>query len=867
MFASTLNIAHELRHLCEKDRYIDFRSCLKNFEGTYTILDNGISMGNVEFCANNRLHINKPRGTLHGEWRIMSRVMYDIGEKEEFEKRHAEWEKDSDDTSEPTPPTKEFIYVAYDEQRFYLFPIFKMHGIYGFVKFDTLPMEWLTPEEWLSHENECIFLVKKNHQGNYRLYDRDIPRTWDDAHTLTASILKAVRKERDIPHASLSIKAGCLSFVIAVIVGILTFMKASQAIYKPAIGSMLLDHGIGYATSEFIVSILHIPCLIIYIIAVLMLSRQALLPYTQRKMKEGLTSYYERYRSADSDMTRTYRLLQHRCYLNEEKRRGFLIPVSFTILFYATCFYALINYHNNPLWDNAEQARIEQAQKEQREAEQRQQKQEAAERKRREQQNAETRKKNAEREARKTKTTSSSTKSSGTKTPSIPTANPNTPPNFYPSDALPKTPINQVKHTRIPVNKTTLTGEQKANIQRLKAERDKAFIANDKARYAELTGEIARAGDTETQYNTATCYEAKNQFLEAIYWYQMAAATGHGLSLQSLAMIYEERKSMRNYTLARYYYEKAAEADIAYSHYRIGYYYENGIAGAKDLEKACEHYYVAAAAELQSAKDAYKRLSGEQSADYLQKIQPVTIYREPTTTPPTTTTRPKATTKPATKQTSTQGTTKKAAPTESSTSSDIMKPLRTIDINDNELIRPIKFRKASVSTNESETNFLRGKEYLKAKNYDEAFKALYSAAYDGHMNAQYELAKLYMDGAPGFKIDNRIALYWLRKAAEQQHPLALTRAAYIYLNDHKYKNDIVAFQCASMAASLNETSAYYYLANCYEYGIGTIKDLKSAAKYYYKANVRGIKDASSGFLRVNRKLQEANITITADDLK
>ena len=288
MFASTLNIAHELRKFCEKDKYVEFRTCLKDIFGTYTILDNGISMGSVEFDSNYRVHISKPRGTSHGEWRILSRVMYDIGEKAEYEKRHAEWKKDSDGGLEPKPPTKEFIYVTYDEQHFYLFPIFKMHGIYGFVKFDTLPLEWSTPQEWLSLEDECIFLVKKKHQGNYRLYDRDIPRTWDDAHTLTASILEAARRERDIPHASLSIKAGCLSFVIAVIVGILTFMEASQAIYKPAIGSMLLDHGISHALTNALLSIPTIFYLIIYITAVLMLSRQALLPYTQRvKTRKG----------------------------------------------------------------------------------------------------------------------------------------------------------------------------------------------------------------------------------------------------------------------------------------------------------------------------------------------------------------------------------------------------------------------------------------------------------------------------------------------------------------------------------------------------------------------------------------------------
>ncbi|MBO5084526.1 MAG: sel1 repeat family protein [Bacteroidaceae bacterium] len=851
MFASTLNIAHQLRNHSLIDPYGGIKGIADDLHGVYTILDNGISTGSIEFTVDNRVHITKPRGTTHGEWSVLQRVMFDIGEKEKYEEQLRKWQKRGEDEGnsilKPREPIKELIYVYCGDQRFYLLPIVKMHGIYGFVKFDTPPKEWTSPED------ECVFIVRKRFKGSYRLYDHDVPRTWDDARTLFTNILGVLSQEKNVPHAYNATKVSNWYYLLAILLGIALFCKFSQGFYKPAIGCWLIDLGVSYLTADIIVSGIHTLSFILYIFAVPMLRSRILIPYLNRKKQEGLISFYNRYRSAEAHLTQAYRILQYRYYLKTDKRLGHVVPIAAVVGFVTICLYSTAHYHNSTLWSEAKQTYEEKVEK-------KRQEQEVAERKRREQQNAETRKKNAERETRKTKTTSSSTKSSGTKTPSIPTANPNTPPNFYPSDALPETPSSQVKHTRIPVKKTTLTQEQKANIQRLKVERDKAFNANDKARYAELTGEIARAGDTETQYNVATCYEAKNQFLAAIYWYQMSAATGHGLSLQSLAMIYEERKSMRNYTLARYYYEKAAEADIAYSHYRLGHYYENGIAGEKDLKKALEHYYVAAAADLQPAKEAYKRLSGKQSGDYLQKIPTSIEYREPAVMPPT------ATPKPAAKQTSTQSTAQKSAETGSSTSSNTMKPLRTIDINDSELTLPIKFRKASASNSESETNFLLGKEYLKTKNYDEAFKALYSAAYDGHMNAQYELGKLYMDGAPGFKVDNRIALYWLRKAAEQQHAMALTRAAYIYLNDKKYKNDIAAFQCASKAASLNEISAYYYLGNCYEYGIGTPINLLSAARYYKKAYDKGISAAKETLNRVLMKAQGRNITITDKDL-
>lgn len=852
MFASTLNIAHQLRNHSLIDPYGGIKDIADDLHGVYTILDNGISTGSIEFTVDNRVHITKPRGTTHGEWSVLQRVMFDIGEKEKYEEQLRKWQERGEDEVnsilKPREPIKELIYVYCGDQRFYLLPIVKMHGIYGFVKFDTPPKEWTSPED------ECVFIVRKRFKGSYRLYDRDVPRTWDDARTLFTNILGVLSQEKNVPHAYNATKVSNWYYLLAILLGIVLFCKFSQGFYKPAIGCWLIDLGVSYLTADFIVSGIHTLSFILYIFAVPMLRSRILIPYLNRKKQEGLISFYNRYRSAEAHLTQAYRILQYRYYLKTDKRLGHVIAITAIVSFATICIYSTAHYHNSTLWSEAKQTYKENIEK-------KHQEQEAAERKKREQQNAETRKKNAEREARKTKTTSSSAKSSGTKTPSIPTANPNTPPNFYPSDALPETPTSQVKHTRIPVKKTTLTQEQKANIQRLKVERDKAFNANNKARYAELTGEIARAGDTETQYNVATCYEAKNQFLAAIYWYQMSAATGHGLSLQSLAMIYEEREGMRNYTLARYYYEKAAEENIAYSHYRLGYYYENGIAGKKDLKKALDHYYVAAAADLSKAKEGYKRLSGKQSGDYLPKDQTVTEVTKPTATA-----KP-ATPKPTAQPTSTQGTAQQAPSTNSdkpqpqATAKTEAAPAKTItpvtstnSTIDYEVdLSKLQFTDRYEPTLQDDTDYYTALRKLDEGDYQGAFTLLEKVAVNGYDKAQNKLGVIYWNGEVTGKDMDRAA-YWLRRAAEQRHPQSLSLLGiYHYIKRSNPLCAKLAFQALYEASKYYEFSSYYYLGHCYEYGIGTPVNLEDAAMNYKLAIAAGITKAESDLRRVRAK--------------
>lgn len=818
MFASTLDIAHQIRKFCEKDQYGDFKTCISNIVGTYTILDNGISMGSVEFDSNNRIHVNHTRESFHGEWKVLHSVIYDIGEKAEFDRKVTEWKnlrnEDSASATQPKEPTKEILFITYGDQQFYLLPFFKMHGIYGFVKFD------IPPTEWTATENKCVCLIDTKHQGNYRLYDRDIPRTWNDAHTLLTSILETVPKEKDIPQTYESTKIGCRYYLIAIILCAITFFSIGPDYYISAIGSLLVDLGLSFPHSEIIVYVIHLISLTAYILAVPLLHTQVLIPYLNHKKQEGIISFYNRYRSAEAHLSRTYRILQYRCYHKPSKKKGYMFPTAIIVGFYILCFYSIITYKNNAIWTEAEKSYAVQIENERLEAEKLKKEKEAEKRKKIEQQNAEVRKRNAEREAQKSRmaTTNKSSVSSATKsqTPPSPTAN-----------ELPPTPIHELRHIAI-----TPQEEVKEN---------------------------------PSYYNTGKKYFKRGKVLEAIYWYQKAAESDYGFALQELGNIYEKEPSVRNYKLAVHYYTLASNKGIAYSHYRLGYLYEKGLGCTKNITKALDHYYIASCANLGSAQEAYKRLGGKKNfTDYVPSPaseQTTTESKQPQATPQTingSKTRDKsqgATAPHATNnekgsfQAKTESQASPSSPSKQATSTN-----STIDYKVK--ISLIRFTDRYEPTLQDDSNYYLALSKLEAGENQTAFRLLENAAINGYDKAQYKLGVLYWDGKVTGKNMDRAA-YWLRLAAEQRHPQSLSLLGiYYYTKRNNPQCAKLAFQALYEASKYADKSSFYYLGHCYEFGVGTPMNIEEAISCYRTALKLGIAAAELTLKRAQMKLGE-----------
>lgn len=147
-------------------------------------------------------------------------------------------------------------------------------------------------------------------------------------------------------------------------------------------------------------------------------------------------------------------------------------------------------------------------------------------------------------------------------------------------------------------------------------------------------------------------------------------------------------------------------------------------------------------------------------------------------------------------------------------------------------------------------------------------------AEEGNINAQYELAKLYLNGARGFKPDQKQAFLWFEKAAEQGHPEAQYETGVFYKGGKFSRNGELAYkyfklsaeqgnknaqnelgriyrfgsddakvspnkkksiECFTKAAKQNHEESLFFLGVMYEHGEGLKKDISKAAGFYKKA--------------------------------
>lgn len=168
--------------------------------------------------------------------------------------------------------------------------------------------------------------------------------------------------------------------------------------------------------------------------------------------------------------------------------------------------------------------------------------------------------------------------------------------------------------------------------------------------------------------------------------------------------------------------------------------------------------------------------------------------------------------------------------------------------------------------------------------YDEAIPYLVTAAQNGYQKAQYNLGLCYQDGL-GVDKDEKIAFYYFKMAAENNHPNAAYNCAVYYLKYDeniemgiKYlrisvKNDN-EMDCAKkmlaillisqeeyyqeafyLLLNLKETDkeCEYYLGFLYENGYGVEKDWNKALEYYEKSIRNGNDEAKIRYINLKSK--------------
>jgi hypothetical protein len=129
----------------------------------------------------------------------------------------------------------------------------------------------------------------------------------------------------------------------------------------------------------------------------------------------------------------------------------------------------------------------------------------------------------------------------------------------------------------------------------------------------------------------------------------------------------------------------------------------------------------------------------------------------------------------------------------------------------------------------------------------------YQAATAGDANAQYELGLMFFSGE-GVARDYKQALYWLRRAAEQQNVNAQLFLAERYARGTEFAGDFAeAAGWYARAARLGSAEAQYKLGNLYQNGLG-VKQSAEAARHWYTEAAR------QGHERARRQLADATVS-------
>lgn len=141
------------------------------------------------------------------------------------------------------------------------------------------------------------------------------------------------------------------------------------------------------------------------------------------------------------------------------------------------------------------------------------------------------------------------------------------------------------------------------------------------------------------------------------------------------------------------------------------------------------------------------------------------------------------------------------------------------------------------------------------KNLYTAFQWYLKSARNGEKGAQFVVSECYEQGKGVTKSDSNAA-YWYAKAAENQHGGAAVRLAVMYLEGRgvvKYSKK--AFDLLFRFKNNDYFTAYdgeYWLGYCYEFGLGTPKNLVLAFTYYISGADRWSERAKKAMKRVEK---------------
>jgi TPR repeat protein len=156
------------------------------------------------------------------------------------------------------------------------------------------------------------------------------------------------------------------------------------------------------------------------------------------------------------------------------------------------------------------------------------------------------------------------------------------------------------------------------------------------------------------------------------------------------------------------------------------------------------------------------------------------------------------------------------------------------------------------------------------KNDSKSLELLKSAAEGGHVQAQNLLAICYGKGKLGLPKDEKQAIVWYEKAAEQNYPTAQYNLGIKFFKGCGVeKDDSKAIQWYLRAAENGSADAQFNLGVCYERGEGVSPDFQTAVKWYKMSALKGNMNAqyNLGFFYLSGRGLTKDILVGLDWLR
>ena len=158
-------------------------------------------------------------------------------------------------------------------------------------------------------------------------------------------------------------------------------------------------------------------------------------------------------------------------------------------------------------------------------------------------------------------------------------------------------------------------------------------------------------------------------------------------------------------------------------------------------------------------------------------------------------------------------------------------------------------QKASDGGNEQATSKLG-----RVKQQQEKFEQLAAKAQAGDIDAQYEVAMMYLKGR-GVRQSGKQARKWLAKGAEQGDERAITRLGIVnYKGEEGPRDYSLALELLNRVSGTSAL-AQYYLGEMYASGAGVKQDYPAAINWYKKAAEGGFERALGKIINLEEELR------------